>query len=114
MDVLDYPEYGETFPLTIKLKIGIWREFLIKFLKNLLRKNRTGTRASYKVGDFHPYKGMLARYGELGGEIIAIRYDAHRAEDIAKDFEEARELKKSLAFTHFCAFSQRKNLNFIN
>lgn len=51
---------------------------------------------------------MLKRYKELGGEIITLGSDAHRAEDIAKDFQEARELLKSLGFTHFCTFTKKK------
>ena len=35
----------------------------------------------------------------LGGEIITLGSDAHRAEDIAKDFQEARELLKKMGLS---------------
>ncbi len=103
---------GAFFPDHKELKLEYHREILDKIFKKLIEKkigleiNTSGLR--YKVGDFHPCREMLARYRELGGEIITMGSDAHRAEDIAKDFEEARELLKSLGFTHFCTFTKKK------
>ncbi|MCF2625802.1 histidinol-phosphatase HisJ family protein [Fusobacterium perfoetens] len=94
------------------IDLELHKELIDKILKKLISKNigieinTSGIR--YGVGDFHPCREILARYKELGGKIITIGSDAHRAEDIAKDFGEAKELLKSLGYKYFCTFTNRK------
>ena len=81
-------------------------------LKKLIEKkiglevNTSGIR--YGVGDFHPCREIIARYKELGGKIITMGSDAHRALDIMRDFDKAREVLKEIGFEKFCVFEQRK------
>lgn len=103
---------GAFFPDHKELNLELHKELIDKILTKLIEKkigleiNTSGIR--YKVGDFHPRREILARYRELGGEIITLGSDAHKASDIAKDFDTAREHLKSLGFTHFCTFTKKK------
>jgi histidinol-phosphatase (PHP family) len=68
--------------------------------------NTSGLR--YKLGYPHPHATILKRYRELGGEIITIGSDAHRACDVASGFGETENLLKSLGFSYYCVFRNRK------
>ena len=50
----------------------------------------------------------LRRYKELGGEIITVGSDAHKAEHIGYEFEIAGELLKSCGFRYYTEFENRK------
>ncbi len=41
----------------------------------------------YGLGFAHPHPSVLRRYKELGGEIITVGSDAHKAEHIGYEFE---------------------------
>ena len=62
----------------------------------------------YGLKDFHPCRRNLERYKELGGRIITMGSDAHKASDIMKDFDKAREELKEIGFEKFCTFEKRK------
>ena len=55
-----------------------------------------------------PCKEYLMRYRELGGEIITTGADAHKPEDIAHSFDQARELLLSCGFRYYSVFRNRK------
>ena len=57
--------------------------------------------------DFHPCTQILRRYRELGGEIITVGSDAHKAADIAADFESAADLLKECGFRYYTLFEKR-------
>ena len=103
---------GAYFPDHKKVDLELHKDLIDKILKKLIEKkiglevNTSGIR--YGVGDFHPCREIIARYKELGGEIITIGSDAHKASDIGKDFDSARELLKSLGFKYFCVFTNKK------
>lgn len=94
------------------INMDLHKEIIDEILKKLISKNigleinTSGRR--YNLEEFHPSKDILKRYRELGGKIITIGSDAHRAEDIEKDFSEAREILKSLGYKYFCTFTNRK------
>ncbi len=95
-----------------ELNLELHREIIDEILKKLIEKkiglelNTSGIR--YGLGEFHPCNEIFKRYKELGGEIITLGSDAHRACDIAKDFDKAREFLKSLGFKYFCTFTKKK------
>jgi histidinol-phosphatase (PHP family) len=62
----------------------------------------------YGLGHAHPKTEILKRYRELGGEIITIGSDAHKPEHLCYDFHLVPELLKSLGFTYYTTFVQRK------
>lgn len=62
----------------------------------------------YGLGWAHPHPEVLKRYRELGGEIITVGSDGHRAEHIAYDFKTAEEILKAAGFTYRAVFRGRK------
>ena len=57
---------------------------------------------------FNPLPDILARYKEMGGELITIGSDAHVPEKIAGRFEETAEILQSLGFRYYAVYSDRK------
>ncbi len=88
------------------------KEVIDKILKKLIEKkigieiNTSALR--YGLRDFHPCRKILKRYRELGGEIITIGSDAHRALDIMRDFDKAKDVLRELGFEKYCVFTKRK------
>ncbi len=73
-----------------------------------LEVNSSGYR--YGLGHAHPDSIILSRYRELGGEIITLGSDAHKAEDIGKDLDRAGELLENLGFRYICGFRKKEPL----
>ena len=61
---------------------------------------------------FNPLPDILSRYREMGGELITIGSDAHVPERIAGCFEETAEILRSLGFSHYAVYRERKPLMF--
>lgn len=59
---------------------------------------------------FNPLPEILARYRELGGELITIGSDAHVPEKVAGRFKETADILRSLGFTHYAVYKERKPL----
>lgn len=62
----------------------------------------------YGLGHPNPTEEIIARYHELGGEIITIGADAHAPEHVAYDFEKVPEILKKSGFRYFTVFKERK------
>ena len=62
----------------------------------------------YGLGHPNPTEEILARYRELGGEIITIGADAHAPEHVAFDFEKIPDILKNAGFDYFTVFKKRK------
>ncbi len=62
----------------------------------------------YGLGWAHPHPEILARYHELGGEIITVGSDSHRSEHIAYDFDKARDILTAAGFKYYTVFRKRK------
>lgn len=62
----------------------------------------------YGLGHPNPTEEIIARYRELGGEIITIGADAHKPEHVAYDFEKVPELLKAAGFSYYTVFKERK------
>lgn len=60
------------------------------------------------VGETNPCIDILRRYRELGGERITIGSDAHNPGHMALEFNRTEELLKSLGFTYYVIFQERK------
>lgn len=56
----------------------------------------------------HPNAEILRRYRALGGEIITLGSDAHRACDLASDFSRAKEILTDAGFSHIAVYHARK------
>ncbi len=70
-----------------------------------LELNTAGLRKG--MSETNPGREVLARYHELGGELITVGSDAHRPEDIAFGFGQAEDLLKACGFQYYTVYSGR-------
>lgn len=93
------------------IKYSDYREILDEILINIINKgkgieiNTSGYR--YGLNAAHPNFEILARYKELGGEVITIGSDAHKIEDVCSDFDKATELLKQIGYKNYAIFENR-------
>lgn len=92
-----------------------WKKYqeIIEEILSLLIKKGKGIElntAGFKYGLSHPNptEEIIARYRELGGEIITIGADAHKPDDIAFDFRKVPALLSAAGFTSYTVFQNRK------
>ena len=91
-----------------------YSDVIDEILKTLIAKGKgldINTKALYSepsLGDLNPAKDIIARYHELGGEIITFGSDAHKSECVGLGFETAVEMVKVCGFTRYAQFVQRK------
>jgi histidinol-phosphatase (PHP family) len=62
----------------------------------------------YGMKAAHPSTEVIKRYRELGGEIITIGSDAHKAGDIAYGFDFAAEVLRECGFEYYTVFEGRE------
>lgn len=62
----------------------------------------------YGLGHPNPTEEILARYREIGGEIITIGADAHKPEHVGYEFEKAAGILKAAGFSYYTVFTKRK------
>ena len=60
------------------------------------------------LGHPNPTEKILARYRELGGEILTLGSDAHAPEHIAYHFKETVQILKDCGFRYYTVFKERK------
>lgn len=94
---LSYADYSDLVDEAFKLLIEKGKGIEI---------NTSGIR--YGLGQTHPSIDFVKRYKELGGEIITTGSDAHRTEDIGKDFAVAYDMLKEAGFEYVAAFREQK------
>jgi len=94
---IDYNEFAE-----------ILDEILLALIKKDkgLEVNTSGLRNG--IGKTHPNDTILRRYHELGGKIITLGSDAHRAEDLAGNFPEAANMLREIGFREIAFYRKRK------
>jgi histidinol-phosphatase (PHP family) len=62
----------------------------------------------YGLGHPNPTEEILARYRELGGEILTIGSDAHTPEHVAYDFDRVSKILQQAGFRYYTVFHARK------
>lgn len=62
----------------------------------------------YGLKNTTPSVNILKLYRELGGEIITIGSDSHKAEHLGAYIKEARYLLKELGFQYFCTYEKQQ------
>jgi histidinol-phosphatase (PHP family) len=98
--------YGKNLSLTCQ------HELLTQVLKKLIESgkgieiNTSGLRQKPK--ETMPGLDVLALYHKLGGEILTIGSDAHKAEDVGKGINEAIMLAMEAGFKFITSFDKRK------
>ncbi len=61
-----------------------------------------------RYGRSLPDERLLRRYRELGGELLTIGSDAHRAGDVGRGIERGQALARAVGFTHFVYYRGRQ------
>lgn len=96
----------------IKVDIDKFDDIIDTILKTLaqngkaIEMNTSGLRQQLKKP--MPTIDYIERYKNYGGEMVTIGSDAHRCTDMAKDFDTAFEMLKSIGFKHYAFFNKRK------
>lgn len=62
----------------------------------------------YGLKPYHPCIEILELYRELGGTILTLGSDSHRANTLATSFLEVQKLLKEIGFTHYSIFVNRQ------
>ena len=88
------------------------KPIISEILKHIISKGKgieiNTSSFRYKLDDLTPSKDILKLYKELGGTIITIGSDAHKAEHVGYKILEVREELKKLGFKQFCTFEKMK------
>lgn len=93
-------------------KFGDFKDELYEILKILVHRgkgieiNTSGLRNS--LNNIHPRIEILKLYKELGGEIITIGADAHKACDVGQGCKETMQLIKALGYHYIFTFKECK------
>lgn len=96
----------------IAISLEPYEDELAQICRTVIQKgkgielNTSGLRQEAK--ETLPSLAILRLYRSLGGEIITMGSDSHRAADLAAGFETGRQLLLEAGFTHLCRFSQGK------
>ena len=62
----------------------------------------------YGLGHPNPTEAVLARYRELGGEILTLGADAHAPEHVAYAFDQLSQILRAAGFDYYTVFTGRK------
>lgn len=115
-DVLGHLDYLVRYApnLNKNYRYKDYSDVIDEILKKLIEKGKgldVNTKALYtepSLDDLNPSKEILARFKELGGEIITFGSDAHYPQNVALGFETAVEIAKACGFRHYALFKDRK------
>ena len=94
---IDYEEFSEVLDDILLL--------LIKKDKGI-EVNTSGLR--YNLGNPHPNFDIIRRYKHLGGKIITVGSDAHKADDIANNFNIVFDILEDIGFKEIAFYHNRK------
>ena len=107
---LTYISKTHCHPSPRPVRYGDHRELIDEILKVLARKDKgleINTSGVDRCGDYLPPIDMVRRFKELGGRIVTIGSDAHRANRVGQYSFEACEILKDI-FGHVCTFENRQ------
>ena len=91
---------------------NIYGDIIDEILKRLIDREialeiNTGG-YKHNLGQPHPSKEVLLRYKELGGELITVGSDAHKATELCRDFDKAAAFLTDCGYKYYAVFSNRK------
>ncbi len=104
--VVRYGGYAEK-----KIDYTEFKEILDEILVTLITKdkgieiNTSGIR--YGLDNPHPNIEILKRYKELGGKIITMGSDAHKIDDLARNFNMAFDILENIGFEEIAVYHNR-------
>lgn len=88
----------------------LYQEVIDEIFKVLISKNKgieintSGIR--YLENRFYPCDDLVKRYFQLGGEIVTVGSDSHKASDIGKDFKKAYDFLESIGVKYISSFDK--------
>lgn len=94
-----------------KLRYEDFKEIIDEILGMIIQKgkgievNTSGFR--YNLNATHPNTDIVRRYIEMGGTIITIGSDAHKTDNICRDFEQTIKILKSIGVKKIAQFKNR-------
>ncbi len=99
--IRNIPNYN---PLDFEKKI---RKVLNTIIKReiALEVNTSGLRS--KANTALPHPQVIEWYYQMQGKLLSIASDAHRAQDVAKDFDKVEKLLKNIGFTEYHIYRNR-------
>ena len=113
-DVLGHLDYVERYATyaDARLDYNNHREIVDAILRVLIDKGKgieiNTSGLAYGLGRTHPQAAIVARYAELGGEIITIGSDAHKPGRIAFGFDVVEDMLRELNIKYIARFDGRK------
>lgn len=85
---------------------------LSKILQTVIRNGKglelNTSSHRYGLPGTTPSTAILKLYRKLGGDIVTIGSDSHKAEHLGAHIEEAKQLLKSLGFHYFCTYERMR------
>lgn len=111
-DVYGHLDYAVRYSGAKSYNPADFREIILEILRSLISAgkgielNTAGLK--YGLGYAHPHPWILKSYRELGGEIITIGSDGHKAEHYAWEFDKAAEILKNAGFEYYTEFRKRQ------
>ena len=88
------------------------QEIITKILKKAIEEEKgiEVNTSSFRYGlkDLTPERNILKLYYELGGKIITIGSDAHKAKDVGDHIPYIQKELKKIGFSHICTFEKMK------
>lgn len=87
-------------------------DIIDEYLKTLINRGKAlecnSAGLKYGLGFAHPNDFILKRYIELGGELLTIGSDGHKPIHLAFDFDKVCEHLKSVGFSYYTVYKDRK------
>lgn len=87
-------------------------DYIDEILKQLIAKGKgiEINSAAYRYGlnNPNPVPEVIKRYKELGGEIITVGSDAHKAVDVTSGFDKIYNILVNCGFKYYTVFEKRK------
>ena len=97
---------GDTYPFEKN------REIIEKILKKVIKSGKgievNTSSFAYGLEDLTPAREILKMYYNLGGKVITVGSDSHRAKDIGRHIAYIYEELKKIGFKYICTFENMK------
>lgn len=107
---LTYLSKSSAHPANRAIEYHYYRELIDEILRTLVDKGigiEVNTSGMHRVKCFLPDAPYLRRFRELGGEIVTVGSDAHTANRVGEDIDEACDMLRDI-FGYVCTFADRK------